>query len=197
MAPRASFDRAYYDRYYRDPKTRVSSPREIAQRGRFVCSYLAYMQQPVCTVLDMGCGVGAWRTVIAKHFPRARYTGVEVSEYLCAEYGWRRGSVVDFRARSPFDLVICQGVLQYLDARDAERAIDNLAHLCGGALFLEVLTREDWEHNCDRSVTDGEVWLRPAAWYRRRLARGFSNCGGGLFLGLRSPAVLYELERAE
>jgi trans-aconitate methyltransferase len=197
MAPRSSFDRAYYDRYYRDPKTRVDSARETAQRGRFVSTYLAYVQQPVRTVLDVGCGVGAWRSVIGKHFPHARYTGVEISGYLCAKYGWRRGSIVDFRARTPYDLVICQGVLQYLPARDAQRAIDNLAQLCSGALFLEVLTGEDWEHNCDRSVTDGDVYLRPAAWYRRRLSRGFSNCGGGMFLSRRSPAVLYELEKAE
>jgi hypothetical protein len=104
---------------------------------------------------------------------------------------------VDYAASEPADLVVCHGVLQYLDARSARRAIANLARLTGGALFLEALTAEDWEHNCDRSLTDGDVFLRPAAWYRRELARRFTNCGGGVFLAASSPAVLYELEKAE
>ena len=42
--------------------------------------------------------------------------------------------------------------------------------------------------------TDGDVYLRPAIWYRRELRPRFRPAGGGIFLRPESPAVLYELE---
>ena len=194
---RRSFDKAYYDRFYRDAKTRTTSRDEMAVLGKFVASFLEHMAQPVENVIDMGCGVGNWRPIIRRHFPAASYTGVEISRYTCREYGWKHGSVVDHDAGAAFDLVICHGVLQYLKAGDARRAVTNLNRLCSGALFLEVLTAEDWQHNCDRSVTDGDVYLRPASWYRSALSRYFTNCGGGVFTSPDSPAVPYELEKME
>jgi len=194
MPKRFAFDRAYYERHYRDARTRVGSPAAAARLGGFVTAYLQYLEQPVRTVLDLGCGLGLWRNLVHRAFPHARYTGVEVSDYLCRKYGWTQGSVVDYTADEPADLVICHGVLQYLDANDARRAVHNLARNCGGALFLEALTSEDWERNCDRTRTDGDVFLRPVAWYRRALRRRFTPAGGGLFLAPASPAVLYELE---
>jgi SAM-dependent methyltransferase len=189
-----AFDRAYYERHYRNPRTRVGGPTQVARLGTFVASYLAYLEQPVATVVDFGCGLGYWRRVVRRHFPGAHYTGVEVSAYLCRTYGWQRGSVVDWVADEPADLVICHGVLQYLAAPAARRALRNLARNCRGALFLEALTQEDWERNCDRERTDGGVYLRPAAWYQRELRRLFTSAGGGIFLRPASPAVLYELE---
>lgn len=195
--PRRSFDKAYYDRFYRDHRTRVSSKTEMRKLARFVGAYLHHLDQPVDTILDLGCGVGAWRDAARQVFRRARYTGVEVSRYMCKEYGWVRGSVVDYTSSTTYDLVICHGVLQYLNARDARRAVANLSRLCGGVLFLEALTAEDWEHNCDRSVTDGDVFLRPAEWYRGELRKYFTNCGGGVFLSPSSPVIPYELEKME
>lgn len=197
MSRQFAFDQPYYDRFYRDPATRVATRGATTRLGRFVCSYLRHLGQPVRSVLDLGCGLGLWREVVRRHHPDATYRGVELSRYLCRTHGWQRGSVVDYRASHPFDLVICHGVLQYLDAGEARRAIRNLARLCGGAMFLEALTVEDWERNCDQSVTDGDVYLRPAAWYRLELGRHFTSCGGGVFLSARSPAVVYELEKAE
>jgi SAM-dependent methyltransferase len=194
-AKRRVFDQAYYDRFYRDPATRVDDAPTLRHLGRFVCAYVKYLQVDVERVVDLGCGLGAWRDVVARHFPRASYRGVEISDYLCRQYGWTRGSVVDFRAREPFDLIICQGVLQYLGDRDAARAIRNLSELSAGALYLEVLTREDWERNCDQELTDGDVYLRPVDWYRKRLAKGFVNCGGGVFLSRHIESYAYELEK--
>jgi hypothetical protein len=103
--------------------------------------------------------------------------------------------VVDYDHGRSVDLVICQGVLQYLDDPAAAAAIDNLARHCHGALYLEALTRADWEKNCDRSVTDGAVFLRPGAFYRRRLRPHFASCGGGLFVRRDAGVSLFELER--
>lgn len=190
-----TFDKDFYKRFYGYPRIRAGDRKEVAALGDFVCSYLRYLRQPVRRVLDVGCGLGLWRGVVARHYPSARYTGVEASEYLCDRHGWTHGSVVDFKARGAFDLVICTDVLQYLTRAAAAAAIDNLAVLCRGALYLSVLTREDWEENCDRDRTNGDVHLRSGDWYRRRLGRHFVQAGGGLFVSPRSPVVLWELER--
>ncbi|MDH5675205.1 MAG: class I SAM-dependent methyltransferase [Myxococcales bacterium] len=191
------FDRRYYQRFYRDPATRVTTPREIERLANFVDAYLRYLQLPVKRVLDAGCGLGYWHRALAKLRPQARYTGIELSPYLCQRYGWIKASVVDYRPRGRFDLVICQGVLQYLDAQQASAAIENLAGLCRGVLYLEVLTAEDWAEHCDRGASDGDVHRRPAAFYRRRLGKHFRCLGGGLWLNREAPTVLYTLETAD
>jgi hypothetical protein len=106
------------------------------------------------------------RPAFARVLKRARYVGLEASEYLCRRFGWMQGSIVDFQPATPFDLVVCYDVLQYLDDRAAVRAMANLGRLSRVALYFSALTIEDWRRNCDRSRTDRAVNMRPAAWYR-------------------------------
>lgn len=189
------FDRAYYQRYYRNPLTRAVSPREFARMAEFIAAYLRYLDINVRRIADLGCGMGYLLRALARRFARARLVGVEQSEYLCNRYHWERGSVTSYATRTPFDLVVCNDVLQYLDDRDAGRAIANLAELSRGALYLGVLTDEDWAENCDRSRTDPDVVLRKAGWYRRRLHRHFVEVGGGVFLKRELDLPYWELER--
>lgn len=189
-----SFDKAYYERFYDDPETQVTSAAETDQLVALVAAFASHLGLELESALDLGCGVGRWRSALEAHFPKLEYTGVELSEFLVAQYGWESGSVVDYDGASA-DLVVCQGVLQYLGKRDAARAIKNLAAHTEQLLFLEVLTEEDWAENCDRTVSDGDVHRRPAAWYRERLKKHFFPIGAGLFLPVDSPVVLYELER--
>jgi trans-aconitate methyltransferase len=122
---------------------------------------------------------------------------MEVSEYLCERYGWKRGSIADWRARKQYDLVICQGVLQYLTTAEARAAIENLGRVCRGALYLEALTREDWEQGvADQARSDGDTHLRSARWYRRALAPHGAHVGGGVWTSERAAVPLYALERA-
>ena len=197
MPARFTFDAAYYEHFYLDPRTRVADPLDVEVQARFLCAYLDYLGIGVRRILDLGCGLGRLRDPLRRHFPGAAYTGVEVSEHLCAELGWKHGSAATFRSRYRFDLVICQDVLQYLDDAEAGRAIDNFARHCRGALFFGALTREDWEENCDQARTDGSGYLREGAWYRRRLTPAFTCAGGGLFVARRAGVVTFELDRAE
>ena len=194
-AIRRVFDEAYYERFYRSARTRADSPADSARRAAFISSYLAYIGLPVSRILDIGCGLGRTLEGVQAAFPEARCVGVEWSGYLCEAHGWTRGSVVDYRASEPFDLVICNDVLQYLQHADARAAIANLAVLCRGALYFGALTREDWEENCDRARTDGEVCLRGTRWYRRQLRRDFSAIGGGMFLRRPEAVTLWSLEK--
>jgi len=193
----ATFDEAYYQRYYFDKKTKVVDPAHVESLGTFVCSYLQYLRVPVHRVLDVGCGIGLWRDIIARHFPGASFHGVEFSEYLCERYGWEQGSVVDYRARQPFDLVICQGVLPYLSPTDLRHALDNLGRLSQGALYVEAVTREDYARDVvDENLTDPRIFRHRAEAYRRGLSRHFHELGGGLWLSRESDAPLFTLEYA-
>lgn len=196
-APASTFDEAYYQRYYYDQKTRVVDPAHTARLGDFVGSYLHYLRVPVQRVLDIGCGIGLWRDSVKRHFPAARYQGVEYSEHLCERHGWERGSVTDYRVDAAFDLVICQGVLPYLDRPDLERALANLGTLCQGALYLEAVTREDYEREIlDEERTDPRLYRHRAALYRRGLAPHFREMGGGVWLSRRLDVPLFALESA-
>ncbi|MDI1271963.1 class I SAM-dependent methyltransferase [Polaromonas sp.] len=191
------FDEAYYQRYYFDKKTSVVDPGHIERLGTFVCSYLQYLRVPVRRVLDIGCGIGLWREIVARHFPAASYQGVEFSEYLCGRFGWERGSVVDYRAAQPFDLVICQAVLSYLSAADLKLALRNLGRLSQGALYVESATREDHERGTiDDDLADPRLFRHPAALYRQGLRENFIEVGGGLWVSRKAEVPLFELERA-
>jgi 2-polyprenyl-3-methyl-5-hydroxy-6-metoxy-1,4-benzoquinol methylase len=190
------FDRDYYRRFYRDGRTSVTSRAEMAARANLIAAYTKHVGCPVAGILDAGCGLGLMRTPLLRALPGATYVGLEFSEYLCRRHGWFHGSVVDFRAREPFDLVICYDVLQYLEEAAAVRALGNLAKLCRGVLFFSALTSRDWRENADRSRTDRRVHMRTAAWYRRRLSRNFRQIGAGLWIRRGAPLVTWELESA-
>jgi predicted TPR repeat methyltransferase len=168
---------------------------EVGRQIAFVGAYLKHMDLPVQRILDLGCGLGMMQAPLNLHFAAATYQGVEFSEYLCRELGWQHGSVVDYHAKNAFDLVICHDVIQYLDDDDAQQALGNLAALCSGALYLGVLTVEDWQENCDPTRTDDQVVLRSTAWYRQQLAKHFVSAGGGIFIKADAPVVLWSLER--
>jgi trans-aconitate methyltransferase len=191
----ARFDSAYFRKYYFDVATRVTTAAQMRGRARLIAAVLHHAGIPVRGILDAGCGTGLLRTAFAAAIPRARYQGLEASDFLCSRYGWTKGSVVDFAPRRASELVICYDVLQYLDDRAAARAIANLAKLTSAAVYVSALTRQDWRDNCDRSRTDGSVHLRNGAWYRTRLRRHFNYLGFGVWLRKDVTAILWELER--
>ena len=190
------FDEAYYQRYYFNKKTSVVDPEHVQRLGAFVCSYLQFIRVPVQRVLDVGCGIGLWRDVVKLHYPHAQFHGVEYSEYLCGRFGWERGSVVDYKATTAFDLVICQGVLPYLSAADAKLAMHNLARLSRGALYVEAVAREDWEQDIvDENLTDPRLFKHRAQLYRQGLSDGFVELGGGVWLSRQADLPVFALER--
>ncbi len=188
------FDKSYYDRFYRNPHTRAVSPAAARRHAAFAAAYLRHLDIPVRRILDIGCGTGTLLRALGRQFPSATTHGVEFSDYLCDHYGWQPGSVIDHQATTPYDLVVCNDVLAYLDEADCARALANLAHLCRGALLLGVLTADDAD-DYDPERTDPDQQLRPAAWYRRRLSGQFMNVGGGLHLRKPPDVVVWALDR--
>lgn len=184
----------YYRRYYYDRRTAVTTRAEMRARARLIAALTAHAGLPVRRILEAGCGTGLLRAALLRLLPRARYTALEASAYLCRRHGWQYGRIERYRARRPFDLVICYDVLQYLDERAAEGALRNLARLCRGVLYFSALTRIDLERNSDPRRTDADVHLRSARWYRTRLRRHFREAGLGFWVRRGAPLTLWELE---
>jgi len=193
---RREFDRDFFKRYYHDAATSVVSAEDIFKRACFVVAYLSHLQVPVETVLDAGCGVGLWKRALHDIDPAIDYLGIDPSGYLCEKYGWFQSTVADFRSRKKFDLVVCQDVMQYMNADEVERSFAAMAAVCRGALYFDVPTTDDIKSGLlDMKKTDRKIHVRSAAWYRKRLAAHFENAGGGVFISPGANAVLLELER--
>ena len=188
------FDHEYYRRYYYDPRTAVTTRREMQARARLIAAFTEHIGLPVRRLLDAGCGTGLLRAPLKRLLPKAEYVCLETSAYLCSRYGWEQGRIEEYRSTAPYDLVVCYDVLQYLDDRAAARALGNFGRLCRGALYFSALTRRDWEWNCDPTRTDSNVHLRAGNWYRLRLQRNFREVGAGFWLRRGSPLTLWELE---
>jgi 2-polyprenyl-3-methyl-5-hydroxy-6-metoxy-1,4-benzoquinol methylase len=187
------FDASYYDRYYGGGRG-VHSAREVALLASGVYGLARWLGVEIASVLDVGAGVGLWRRWFRRHHPRVAYRSIEVSAHAARRWGHERRDISRWCARERFDLVVCHGVLPYLDDDAAARAIENLGRMCRGVLYLEAITRRDLERVVDREATDTAVHARSGAWYRRHLARHFAQVGGGLWVSRRSGVALYELE---
>ncbi|MGZ4674716.1 MAG: class I SAM-dependent methyltransferase [Ilumatobacteraceae bacterium] len=188
------FDAAYYRRFYgRQP---VHDRRRIAQLAEGVLSLASWWRIPIRSVLDIGAGKGYWRDWLTTTRPRITYHGIDASEYACRRYGHEHADLAVWRPRRQYDLVVCQSVMQYLGAADAATAIDTLAGACRGLLVLEVPTIADRDTAIDPCGTDLAVFWRTGSWYRKRLATGFIEIGGGMWLSRSCTAVFFELERA-
>ena len=196
-SPASRFDEKYFRRYYGDEKTRVTGEKEISQLVRAVVSLAGFWGLPLGNALDLGAGVGHWKRALARELPRLSYRGVDLSPVACARYGHVQASIASYRVKEHFDLVICQGVLQYLDDKDAAAALRNIGAMAGGLLYLEALTKHDVDEVADLTRTDADVHLRTGAWYRKRLAKDFITLGCGLYAARRAGAMFFELEQAD
>ena len=132
-----SYDRAYFDRWYRDPIDRVATTDSLRRKVRMAVSIAEFLLgRRIRTVLDIGCGEAPWFPVLRSLRKDVRYIGIESSEYALEQYGRarniRRGSLAELGSmRLPrlIDLVVCADVLQYVEAtRSRTRTRDNRAN---------------------------------------------------------------------
>ena len=188
------FDEQYYGRFYDDASQRVHGAKEIARLCNAVTSLLDWWEQPLKTVLDVGAGVGLWRDWFREHRPKVRYRSTEYSAHAAKKYGHEQRDITSWRAKERFDLVVCQGVLPYLDDAGCARAIDNLGAMTKRFLYLEAITAKDLAEVVDRDKTDVGVHARTGAWYRKRLAKHYREVGAGLWCKHDAPMLFYELE---
>ena len=183
-----TYDRAYFDRWYR--REGIGDARRLARKVALAVAMAEYhLERPIRTVLDIGAGEGAWRAPLLKLRPKLDYLGFDSSEYAVRRFGRSRnlpyarfGDFEWLRPCAPADLLVCSDVLHYLDTRELNRGLPGLADLCGGVAFIEMFAKED------AAIGDEDGFhARPARFYRRRLAEaGFVQIGSH---GWLSPAL--------
>jgi hypothetical protein len=193
MAPGERFDAGYYQRHYHG-RDRVHSPRQVGRLAAGVAGMADWLGVELRSVLDVGAGPGFWRSWFRRHRPDVRYLSTDFSPWACQRYGHERRDISAWRPRARFDLVVCQGVLQYLGDEEVLRAVENLGAACRGLLYLEVVTRHDLEEVVDADLTDTDIHARPGDFYRRALAPTFRQVGAGLWSARSADLRFYELE---
>jgi SAM-dependent methyltransferase len=163
------YDKAYFDRWYRGRKTRVSTHAEVRRKVSLAVAVSEYfLRRPIRTVLDIGCGEGAWFTHLRALRPRVAYMGLDSSDYAVKRFGAERnirkaafGDLPKLKL-GVYDLVVCSDVLHYVPENEIRAGMKSVAEATDGVAFLEVLTRED------DVVGDLDAFFRrPAAWYRK------------------------------
>jgi SAM-dependent methyltransferase len=193
------YDQDYFDRWYRHPRHRVKSSAELERKVRMTVAVAEYfLERPLRSVLDVGCGEGAWLAPLRELRPKVRYLGVDDSEYAIARYGASRNlrrvafdALASLRDDGPFDLLVCSDVMHYVPTATLMRGLPAFQRLCTGAAFLEVFCKGE------EFVGDHDGFIaRTATWYRRAFAAaGWQPCGSQLYLGpaLRERATSLEL----
>jgi SAM-dependent methyltransferase len=181
------YDRDYFDRWYRDPETRVKSGAAIRRKAALALSVAEYyLERPVRTVLDAGCGEGNWLPALKSFRPGIRYTGVDASNYAVERFGKKRnirlGTFATFEEigfADNYDLIVCSDTLFYLPLEELKLGLQSLAHRAAGIAFLELYTEED------SLIGDfPKEGLQNAAFYRRLLkSHGFLSVGSHCYLG--------------
>ena len=196
-----TYDKAYFDKWYRHPVHRVKSAVELRRQVEFVVHFAEWvLDRPLKSVLDVGCGEGNWRTPLKRMRPRLRYDGVDPSEYAVTKFGERRGlqlgGIEDLDAlplRDGYDLVVCVGMLNYLPLASLRRGLAQVARRTAGVAYLELFTRTDgFEGDTD--------WPAPrsAAEYQRMIrAAGFTSIGMHGYVPTSQRDRVSALERAD
>ena len=193
-----TYDRAYFDKWYR--RSEVGGNARLARKVALAVATAEYhLERPLRSVLDIGCGEGAWRAPLLKLRPRVEYLGFDGSEYAIRRYGPSRnihyarfGDFEYLRPCPPVDLLVCSDVLHYIGTRELDRGLPGLADLCGGVAFIEMFARED------AAIGDEDGFqARPARFYRERLGKlGFVQIGSYGWLSPRIASHASALERA-
>ncbi len=183
-----TYDREYFDRWYR--REGIGGAARLARKVALAVAMAEYhLERPIQSVLDIGCGEGAWRAPLLKLRPKLQYLGFDSSEYAVRRFGRSRnihyarfGDFEYLRPCPPADLLICSDVLHYLPTRELNRGLSGLADLCGGVAFIEMFAKED------AAIGDeDEFQARPARFYRERLeAMGLVQIGS---YGWLSPQI--------
>ena len=195
------YDEAYFRRWYHDPAQRVITPEAVARKVRLVVGIAeSLLERPIRTVLDVGCGEGAWRAHLRRLRPAVRYTGVESSEYAVRRFGRLRGirhgtfgALGEVRLAAAYDLIVVCDVLQYVPEGELAIGLRAIAERLSGVTYLEAYATED--------AIEGDLgaWHhRSAEQYRRHFRRaGLTPIGMHCYVGPALADRTVALERGQ
>ena len=183
-----TYDRAYFERWYRDPHHRVATRESLERKVRMAVSLTEFLLgRQVRSVLDVGCGEAPWFALLKRFRPSATYTGIDASEYVLERFGASRnirrgtlGELGSLKLSRGIDLIVCADVLQYVSTAEIERGLKSIRQLLGGVAYIEAFTR------ADNMEGDRTGWYeRSADEYRRLFRRAdLTQCGPYAFVNL-------------
>ena len=112
-----TYDRDYFERWYR--RGGIGGAQRLARKVALAVATAEYhLERPVRSVLDIGCGEGAWRAPLLKLRPKARYLGFDSSEYAITRHGASRnlhyarfGDFAQLRPTAPVPAVEVRAVV--------------------------------------------------------------------------------------
>ncbi|MBL8960241.1 MAG: class I SAM-dependent methyltransferase [Gemmatimonadetes bacterium] len=200
IRPAAHYNQAYFDKWYRHPKHRVKSPLDIRRQLGFVVAATEYiLERPVTKVLDVGAGEGNWGQALKALRPRAKYYGVDPSEYAVERFGKARnirrggfGDLADLRLPDDFDLVLSCGVMNYVAPRELATGLRWLTTACVGVAYFEIFTAaDDAVGDFSRSAARS-----PRSWRALLKRTGWTPLGMHLYLRSDMAGIAAALERA-
>lgn len=145
------YERAYFDKWYRDPAHRVGSRARLTREIACVVAMVEQLQgRPLRSVLDIGAGEGRWQPVLQSLRPGSRYAGVEPSEWAVARWAARRNlrrgdldTLDELGLDGIWDLVVCADVLHYLPTPALRRGLAALVPRVGTLAYLPTFTTSD------------------------------------------------------
>ena len=196
-----TYDKEYFSRWYQDRVDHKHQAEALQRKVALACASAEYfLERPIKTVLDVGAGIGLWRSQLLKLRPKLDYLGMDSSEFAVRRYGKSRNlfyaqitDLANLRPCPPVDLLVCSDVLHYIPTAALKCALPGLAELCAGVAFLEIYCRED-EIEGDLK----EFQPRSEKFYRRQLnAVGFQQIGTHLWLSPSYSGTLTALETAD
>lgn len=193
-----TYDSAYYHRWYRDPRTRVTSERALDRKVHLAVSAAEYMLgRRIRRVLDVGCGEARWYVALRRMRRGVEYIGVESSGYAVEKFAASRnvrqgsfGTLRTLKLRGSFDLIVCADMLQYVSNADLGPGLREIRRLLGGVAYIEAYAREDDMEG------DFEGWIHRSAATLRREFRdaGLTQCGLYCFIDAQKFDAVNALE---
>ncbi|GLQ97316.1 class I SAM-dependent DNA methyltransferase [Dyella mobilis] len=196
-----TYDQAYFDKWYRDPRHAVSSSAALKRKVAMVVAQAEYyLGRPIRNVLDIGCGEGVWRAPLRALRPDVHYRGLDSSEYAVRRFGRTRNiglarfsQLAELRFDTRFDVIVCTDVLHYLKPAEIHAGLIGIGEMLEGVAFLEVFTNRD-----DPEGDHHDLYLRSPAWYLKAFGEvGLLSCGSHCYLGPRLERQFAALERAQ
>lgn len=191
------YDREYFDRWYRRDASRIEGPSALRRRVALAVAMAErFLERPIRSALDVGCGEGRWRAELLRLRPKLHYQGVEPSPYAVKRFGKRRNIVqgsfaqlATLNIEGQADLVICADVLHYLEQAELTAGLPALVRATGGLAYLELLTSDEEVEGDQRALK-----LRTPSFYQKLLSSsGLTSvgCHGWLAPGFAdAPAAL-------
>jgi NADPH:quinone reductase-like Zn-dependent oxidoreductase/SAM-dependent methyltransferase len=151
------------DQYIMDDPREAGRLADKVNAAEWVEKYLSPHLECAGEVLDVGCGPATIATQVAKRWPNARVTGVELNDRkldttttLPPNLVIRSASALSLPfPDSQFDLVYCRFLLEYLG--DKAKAIREMVRVCrpGGTVILQDLDGQMvWHYPPDESLDE-------------------------------------------